>query len=198
MIDQDNIYDNIPRINQALTHTEYFQTNTEMFEWTYEPTDTVFDFCVCSAAGDTALKVADKVNLSSKAVIYVVDISSTSLEKCQSLIKSKDYPIDKFKFVLLDLFNVEQVTEFLKQFTHGTGLWFASNIFNYLTTALIYDYRVRYQLQQDFIRLLFNQSATWFVSMSNVNADIIKNKSVSDLLICDMINLKILPWHYAS
>jgi hypothetical protein len=194
MIDQDNIYDNIPRINSALMHTDYFQTNTEQFDWTYEPTADVFDFCVCSAAGDTAIKVAQNVNLSSEAVIYVVDISSVSLMKCEELLQSNGCSMDKFKFISLDLFNLTQISEFLKQFKSGKGLWFASNIFNYLTTSLIYNYQLRLRIQQDFIKLLVNQPATWFVSMFNVNSVLIKNKSASSLLVCNPINLKVLPW----
>lgn len=189
IFDNNSLYNSLSLINRALTHQDYFVNNTERFETTFEDRGTIFDCCICSAGGETATLVSKNVKLTPGAKIYVVDISENSLNRCKELISGN------YEFVQLDLFDTTEVEKFVTTINTKNALWFASNIFNYVNTSLIYDNSVRRRKQQDFITLLSKQKTKWFVSMNSVDSVLIKNQPVNDLLyLKENQGLNVLPW----
>jgi hypothetical protein len=191
IFDRHNLLNNLHKINEAVDHRNFFIENTEEFKYTYTDRGTVYDCCVCSAAGNTPTKVLDNVNLSSTGIIYVVDINQQALD----LARTKITDTSRFRFVHLDLFNTDGVEEFLKTITSKNNLWFVSNIFNYVNTSLIYDYSLRFSKQQEFINSLAADNNNWDISIYTADCNAIQNTPASQLVNLDKtIDLEILPW----
>lgn len=188
LINGNNLYNFIPLINWGLSHQYIFDDNTENFKDTFEDRGDIFDCCICSAGGSTANLITKNVRLSPDAKIFIVDISKVSLDKCRERLG------DNFEFILLDLFDITAVEKFVQNISCNKALWFASNIFNYINTSMIYDTEIRRKKQNDFINILSKQSVDWYVSLHTADAESIKNKSVKELKLLER-SLTILPWH---
>jgi hypothetical protein len=93
------------------------------------------------------------------------------------------------------LFDVDSVKQCLSLHQGKTGLWLASNIFNFITTSLLYDVETRHTKQHNFIEVLANDSTDWDVGINTTASGIYKNanaKLLRDIKIDK--NLSILPW----
>lgn len=101
----------------------------------------------------------------------------------------------KYKFVYVDLFDIDSVKKCLNSLEGTNGLWLASNIFNYITTSMLYDVQLRHEIQQQFINLLANDKINWDIGLNTAGSGAFKNesaKTLSDIKIYE--GLKVLPW----
>lgn len=100
-----------------------------------------------------------------------------------------------YKFMFVDLFDINSVNECLKKIEGKTGLWLASNVFNYITTSMIYDVSTKHQLQQRFINTLANDGIEWDIGLNTAGSGVYKctpAKTLNNLTVHE--GLKILPW----
>ena len=107
----------------------------------------------------------------------------------EPLIKHSNY-----KFIYVDLFDVDSIRTCLESIQGKNGLWLASNIFNYITTSLLYDVDLRHSKQQDFLRLLSNHSTEWDVGLVTSGSGLYLDsaKVLKDIVLFN--KLQVLPW----
>ena len=99
-----------------------------------------------------------------------------------------------YVFQHLDLFDISQVEECLKSLNGSTGIWLVSNIFNYITSAILYDTKLRHRKQQTFIEVLNNDKIKWDISLIPAAGTAIFSSSEDLLSLTIYDKLKILPW----
>jgi hypothetical protein len=104
--------------------------------------------------------------------------------------KNSDY-----KFLYVDLFDKDSIRKCLSHIENGTtGLWLASNIFNYITTSLLYDVDLRHSKQIDFIELLSTHSVDWDVGLVTSGSGTFLSNAKDLLTVKVYKDLDILPW----
>jgi hypothetical protein len=104
------------------------------------------------------------------------------------------FKCSNYKFLYVDLFDIDSIRSCIESIQGKDGLWLASNIFNYITTSLLYDLDLRHAKQQDFLQLLANHPTDWDVGLvtsgSGIHLD--SAKVLKDIMLFN--GLAVLPW----
>lgn len=120
---------------------------------------------------------------------YVIDISPTAIHESMGIYKSVS------SYTQVDIFNTEKLKEFLATCEGTKGFFVVSNCFLYMVNSLIYDVKLRLEMQNQFIKVLANDKIDWYVEMDSadgtffncVRAKDIQNKQLDK-------RFKALPW----
>jgi hypothetical protein len=176
-------------INGILNYNLYFQKNTEERLSIPENEKGTFDCLVSLAAGDMIYTNPDDVGLKSKNH-YVIDISPIAIHKSMNLYKES-----VSNFFQLDLFDIESVKTFLDGCEGTKGFFLVSNCFMYIISSLVYDVRLRLEMQNKFIEALSNHKIDWYVSIYTADGthySFIRAKELKDKTLDQRFN--IFPW----
>lgn len=175
-------------INDIFNLNVYFTQNTEMNIQIDQDHYGTFDCLVSLAAGNKIETNPEAVGLKN-GHHYVIDISPTAIHKSMGLYKNIS------EYTQLDIFNLDAVTEFLSKCQGSKGYFIVSNCFAYYPSSLIYDVKLRLEMQNKFINLLANDKIDWYVDM--VSADGIsyscaRARDITNKVIDE--RFKVLPW----
>jgi hypothetical protein len=179
----------IPIINDMFNYNLYFASNTEGRLQVPSEHKGTFDCLVSLAAGTMVETNAEDVGLINDNH-FVIDISPTAIHKSMNLYKE----ISK-EFLLVDIFNDQALQDFLKTCTGTKGFFVASNCFCYIINSLIYDVKLRLELQNRFIKILAKDKIEWYVSI--VTADGVRFHCARAKDIVDRTldkRFEVLPW----
>jgi hypothetical protein len=180
----------IPVINDIFNYNLYFPTNTQ--DPLRIPVDVkgTFDCLVSLGAGNMIETTPAAIGLQGSNH-YVIDISPTAIHKSMGLYK--EIPEE---FIQLDIFNTDAVTNFLKTCKGTRGFWVVSNCFNYTVNSLIYDVKLRFKLQQQFLEVLANDTnIEWYVSIFTADGSDYHCARASDILAKQFDKrFEALPW----
>ena len=150
----------IPVINDMFNYNLYFPVNTQDRLEIPKEVKGTFDCLVSLGSGNMISEIPMDIGLQGSNH-YVIDISPTAIHKSMGLYKEMSA-----KFTQLDIFNTDAVIEFIKTCNGTRGFWMVSNCFNYTVNSLIYDVELRFKLQQEFLKVLANDTRIeWYVSI---------------------------------
>lgn len=177
----------IPVINDIFNYNLYFEKNNE-YRLNVGNHFGTFDCLVSLAAGQSVVNNPKDIGL--KGQHYVVDISPTAIHKTLGLYKEEN-----FKHKQLDIFNIDAVKEFLSTCEGTKGFFVISNCFMYIINSLVYDVKLRLELQNKLINVLANDKIDWYIYMISadgtdypcVRAKDITNKTLDK-------RFEVLPW----
>lgn len=190
-IRKENVYtvNDIPIINDIFNYNLYFINNTEHRLIIPEEQKGTFDCLVSLAAGNMIETNIEDIGLVTDNH-YVIDISPTAIHKSIGLYKdlSKD-------FSLVDIFDEIALKSFLSTCEGSKGFFVVSNCFCYVVNSLIYDVRLRLQMQNKFIKILAEDKIDWYVSIltaDGISYNCVRAKDITDKNLDDRFN--IFPW----
>lgn len=182
-LDEDYTVKDTHIINSLVNYNVYFKVNTEEDIKLCESI-TDLDFIVSLAAGD--LKDSKLLKLKR----YIIDISPRAIKKSKEFL---DVP--QSSFYQVDVFDDNQLSEFLKQIKEQTGLMYVSNCFLYIPNCILFDIQHRIEKQNQFLSCLRNDSRTWYVNMISANGDHFYNLNVDNIPEIVLDNrFGVLPW----
>jgi hypothetical protein len=176
-------------INDIFNYNLYFVNNTESPLMIPAELYGTFDCLVSLAAGDMIERNPKLIGLVGDNH-YVIDISPTAIHKSMGLYKDSS-----LEFIKVDIFNISEVKEFLKNCKGTRGFFVVSNCFCYIVNSLLYDVNFRLKIQNEFIEVLANDKIEWYVSMFSADgthyhwdkASDIRNKNLDK-------HFGALPW----
>jgi len=177
-LDEEYTVEDTDVLNSLLNYNVYFKKNTD----DKILTDLNFDSAVVLASGSSPLQVDAKNK-------YIIDISPRALEKTKDFL---DLPASSYYQV--DLFNLDQVRNFLQVCTGNTGIFCMSNVFLYLPNCIMFDSKVRLKKQNQIIELLANDKINWHVDIVTVNGNHIQAPAEQLVDIKLDKKFEVLPW----
>jgi len=177
-LDDEYTVEDTSVLNSLLNYNVYFKKNTE----DRIVTDIKPDCAVVLASGETA----NQIDAEHK---YIIDISPRALEKTKDFL---DLPTSNYYQV--DLFDVEQVSKFLKVCKGETGIFCVSNVFLYLPNCIMFDSKARLKKQNELMKLLTQDKIDWYVDIVTVNGTYIQAPAKQLLDMPLDKKFKVLPW----
>lgn len=173
-------------VNKILNYNIYFKTNTEDRVNVPDNHYGTFDTLVSLASGDKSETTISDIGLNGKQ--YIIDISPTAIH--ESVIHK-----NKSQHVQVDLFDSDSVRKFLNNINGNKGLFIVSNCFLYIISSLVYDTKKRYQLQNEFLKILANDKIDWYVEILTVDGKYFNCVRAKDLIDIGIDKrMGILPW----
>ena len=175
-------------INNMMNFNIYFEYNTEDRIKVPEQHVATFDCLVSLAAGEKVKQNPIDIGLTNNNH-HVIDISPTAIHKSLGLYRETS------SYTQLDIFNTSAVKAFLETCSGTKGFFVVSNCFMYYPTSLLYDVKVRLDIQNKFIETLANDKIDWYVDMISADGEIYECASVKDIRNKQLNEkFKVLPW----
>jgi hypothetical protein len=186
--DLDYTVKDIHIVNDIFNFNAYFTKNTEDRIQVPGEHYKTFDCLVSLAAGDKVDKNPIDIGLLEDNH-YVVDISPTAIHKSMGIYKEIS------SYTQLDIFNDYELKKFLSTCKGTKGFFVVSNCFLYCVSALIYDVKLRLEMQNKFIEILANDKIDWYVEMDSADGeffDCVRAKDIQNKKLDK--RFKALPW----
>jgi hypothetical protein len=175
-------------VNDIFNFNVYFTKNTE--DRIHIPGEhfKTFDCLVSLAAGDKVDKNPIDIGLLGNNH-YVIDISPTAIHKSMGIYKEVS------SYSQLDIFNPDELKKFLATCKGTKGFFVVSNCFLYSVSALIYDVKLRLQMQNQFIEILANDKIDWYVEMDSADGEFFNCVRAKDIQNKKLDKrFEALPW----
>jgi hypothetical protein len=175
-------------VNDIFNFNVYFTKNTEDRIQVPAKHYKTFDCLVSLAAGDKIDKNPIDIGLLGNNH-YVIDISPTAIHKSMGIYKAIT------SYNQLDIFNTTELKQFLATCKGTKGFFVVSNCFLYSVSALIYDVKLRLQMQNQFIEILANDKIDWYVEMDSADGEFFNCVRAKDIQNKKLDKrFKALPW----
>lgn len=182
-LNKDYTVQDLHILNSIMNYNVYFKINTEP-DIELKEDIPLLDCFVSMASGEVKNKKLLNLNR------YIIDISPRALEFTKDFLS-----IPESNFFKLDVFDKEQVKNFLSTVKGKVGLMYISNCFLYIPNCMLYDINLRIKKQNEFLTVLKNDKIRWYVNMVSANGETFSNvdvNSIPEIVLDD--RFKALPW----
>jgi hypothetical protein len=182
-LDKDYTVQDLHVLNSIMNYNVYFKVNTEP-DIELKEDIPLLDCFVSMASGIVKNKKLLDLNR------YIIDISPRALEFTKEFLS-----IPESNFFQLDVFDKEQVKNFLSTVEGQVGLIYISNCFLYIPNCILYDINLRIKKQNEFLEVLKNDKVKWYVNMVSANGETFYNVDANSIpkIVLDE-RFKVLPW----